>query len=160
MLINCTYGGLFTPYVARYEPCLLFIYNGPQTFAVTVMDGPFGVSLYPYFDPSKVSLTSVEHTPLGRYPSYFEAQAVIDSPNFEEHVMQNRRLMEARIAEYVPWFKNTYTYDSYAVSIRAFPSSAADRRTAHVFKESKVIAVLPGKIGGIFETLAEIRSLI
>ena len=123
------------------------------------MDGPFGVSLYPYYETGKVSLTSVEHTPLGRYATYYEAQEAIASSEFERNVETNRELMEQRIATYIPWFRETYTYDSFSCAIRALPASAADRRTAHVSVEGNVISVLPGKIGGIFDTLEEIKKL-
>ena len=45
--INCTYGGEGTPGVEYLEPCIMFLFDGPSDRAVTVMDGPHGVSMYP-----------------------------------------------------------------------------------------------------------------
>lgn len=147
--INTTYGGLSTELAARYEPCLLFIYSGPQTHAVTVMDGPFGTSLYPYYESGFCSLTSVEHTPLGRYSSYYEAYAAMNDKDFPANVEINRGMMEDRISKYVPWFKDCFKYHGFDAAIRSLPLSAADRRTHHVSRRGNIISVLPGKISSV-----------
>ena len=160
IFINCTYGGLPTPGVERYEPCVLFIYEGPTHYAVTVMDGPFGVSMYPYFQDGYVSLTSVEHTPIGKYKTMDEARKAENEFIGSAAYKKAERLMRKRMSQYLPWFNDNYRLVSHSMSIRALPGSLADRRTCHATRKGNVISVLPGKISGIFKVMDEIRSLL
>ena len=161
LVLNCTYGALPTPGVARYEPCVLYIYEGRQEYACTVMDGPFGVSMYPYFEDGYVSLTSVEHTPIAICDSFQEAQsAVAEAEAYTGWLDKNRNAMEDRMAHYLPWFRDNYRYRSHSIAIRSLPGSAADRRTCHCYRDGNVVSVLPGKISGIFKIEREIKEII
>lgn len=166
-VVDCTYGALGNNKVARYEPCVTFRFLGPLHFALTVMDGPKGVSLFPYtpchtfysrqdMHLGFCTLTSVEETPIGKFPTYAEAVAAMTefrtSPLAKAAVVEK---MLEKILRYIPWFCDKYKLDSNPLyGIRAMPSSVSDARITHVDLDPEnpsVVRILPGKISAVHD---------
>lgn len=142
-----------------YEPTLLLYYDGPRDFpAVTLVDGPL-CSIYPTEVDNLYTLSSVPHTPLGRFESADQARACRDSVS-AELVDQRRRQMEAQIARYVPAFKDMFRFAGPQLSIKTKPVGAFDDRSCHVLQDGRVFTVLSGKIDTIFFAVERILSLV
>ncbi len=160
-VIDCTFGSFDIHAVEWFEPCAMALYRGDDDFALTVMDGPEGTSLYPYYKPGQVSLTTVEHTPLRRCDSMAMARSTIErffeSTAWQEQV---RCDMEERMMRYLPRIREEYTPDGWACSVRVKPISGSDRRAIVVTpnEERKIITVFPGKITGIFDAWEVVRG--
>lgn len=155
--IDCTYGANVAYNIDRYEPCVLFLYEGPTDRAVTIMDGPFGASLYPYPDDGIVSLTSVEHTPLAKCRTWGEAQTTIERLTTAD-LAKVRAGMVTAISDYVPWFRDVFRHVGHAISTRALPASMADRRTVMLTEQPWGVSVLPGKMSGIFRAERAVKA--
>jgi hypothetical protein len=122
IVIDCTYNALELSsdrIDCFYEPCLTFLYKYVGTESdhpsVTLIDGDFG-SLYRYLDPSTTdklyTLTSVKHTPINQFGTYFNAEKCIR--NFEKlELERKRKLFEEEIANYVPEFYSNFGIHPY-----------------------------------------------
>lgn len=142
-----------------YEPTLLLYYEGPKDFpAVTLVDGPL-CSIYPTEVEGLYTLSSVPHTPLGRFTSADQARACRDAVS-ADLVNLKRRDMEAQVARYVPGFSDTFRFVGPQLSIKTKPVGAFDDRSCHVLQNDRVFTVLSGKIDTIFFAVERILSLV
>ncbi len=165
--IDCTFGTFDIHDVEWYEPCCMALYEDTRErdLALTVMDGPAGVSLYPYYIEGLVSLTSVAETPLRRCESMYEARMVIDQ-FLKKEVWQEqiRTKMEERILRYFPSFDGGYVQadPGWATAVRVKPVSGSDRRSVVITpqEDRRVITVFPGKITGIFDAWEQVEEII
>jgi len=140
----------------------MILYEGDDDFALTVMDGPMGASIYPWYQTGLVSLTTVEHTPIHRSRTMEEALSKIDHFRGSE-VRQDgvRNRMEERVSRYHPAFTKEYRHQDFALSVRVKPKSSSDRRAYVISKPSdRVIRVFPGKITGILKAAKSVENMI
>lgn len=162
LIIDCTYGSFGHKMIHHYEPCIMLVYTGPKDFALTIMDGPFGVSIYPWWDEkeSGITMTSVKFTPLAKCTSYIDALRYIQpevAPGLLNRVIDE---MEKQISRYLPSFQSMYNYHKYLTSIRLKPATIADTRTCMIEREGNLITVLPGKISAIFKAFELVKNLL
>lgn len=159
-VIDATWGHYCRPPInLYYEPTILLYYEASEPFpAVTMVDGPL-CSIYPTEDPSIYTLSSVPHTPLGRYDTAEAAHQALAAITTET-VNTKTALMEAQIARYVPAFKDVFTFMAPQLSIKTKPTGAFDDRSCHVYQEGRVFTVMSGKIDTIFFAVERILSMI
>jgi hypothetical protein len=159
-VIDATWGHLTKPPInLYYEPTLLLYYeaNGPFP-AITMVDGPLG-SIYPTEDPSLFTLSTVRHTPLGRFESGAEARAVLAAVD-RDLVAAKMKTMEDQMIAYVPGFRDVFRFVGPQLSIKTKPTGSFDDRSCYVFKEGRVFSVMSGKIDTIFFAAERILSAI
>ena len=159
--IDCTFGAFGCEGIDVYEPCIMHLYNGPGTTAITMMDGPFG-SLYPWQGTDMISLTAVQHTPMGKVKTYEEARYRVNEFKGNHALVEhNRNEMEKVITAYVPWFHEKWKWEKEVYSIRGVPFSRADSRQCIVTKaDDRLISVQPGKIDAIFSAAQRVENII
>jgi hypothetical protein len=159
-LIDATWGHLTRPPVeVYYEPTILLYYEGPSSFpAITLVDGPLG-SIYPTEDPSLFTLSSVMHTPIGRFDNAEAARQALSSVD-RDLVREKVDRMEGQIAQYVPTFKDCFRFIGPQLSIKTKPSGRFEDRSCYVFKTGRLFSVMSGKIDTIFFAVERILSLI
>lgn len=156
--IDCTFGMFGTHPVEWVEPCVMLIFSGPTDRAVTIMDGPEGVSLYP-FDEQHVSLTSVSETPFARCETMADAYRAIGTLT-PQKIDQIKKRMIARLDAFWPSFADAYRFHSHVTAPRVKPISASDRRACVVTPNDDVITVFPGKISGVFEAERRVLDIL
>lgn len=160
LAIDCTFCANHNVGVARYEPCVTFLYEGPTDMALTIMDGPFP-SLYPWDEHRRLlSLTSARHTPFCRAETYEEARAALNAVTAAS-LAARRVLMEDDFATYFPAFRDVYRNVDALFGIRAMPRSASDARLVECrWVESRTIAVRAGKIDAVFAAVRQIQGML
>ena len=159
-LIDATWGHFTKPPIELfYEPTLLLYYEANCEFpAITMVDGPL-CSIYPTEDPGLYTLSSVPHTPLGRFSTSAAARQALDA--VDPALIANKvELMEQQIMRYVPGFKDVFRFIGPQLSIKTKPSGSFDDRSCYVFKTGRVFSVMSGKIDTIFFAVERILSLI
>lgn len=158
LTIDCTFGAFDIHPVEWVEPCIMMLFEGPTNRAVTIMDGPEGVSVYP-FDDRSVSLTSVSETPLERCKTMWDARKRIELISQKELTKIHNKMVD-RITRYMPDFTKTYKYLGNVMAPRVKPISASDRRSTVINHYGKVITVFPGKISGVFDAERKVKEII
>lgn len=156
--IDCTFCALDRHNVARYEPCVTYVYSGDYDRAVTIMDGPFP-SIYPHYEKGTVSVTSAKYTPLAKVKTSEEAQAVIEDTTHEDLRRRRMDLEEDMNRFYAP-FPEQYHYVDAKLAVRAMPLSGADSRIFEVHENDGVIRMRSGKIDAIFSAAEEIKRIL
>lgn len=158
--VDATWGHYRKPPISLYyEPTLLLYYEGPATFpAVTMVDGPL-CSVYPTEDSSIFTLSSVPHTPLGRFAGAAEARAALSTVDCAA-VNAKRFQMERQISRYIPDFSGIFRFIGPQLSIKTKPTGAYDDRSCHVYREGRTFYVMSGKIDTIFFAVERILSLM
>lgn len=159
-VIDATWGHLSKPPIDLfYEPTMLLYYEANEAFpAITMVDGPL-CSVYPTEDPDIFTLSSVIHTPLGRFNSAAEARAVV--ANLDRNVVADKVAgMEAQIMRYVPGYKDVFRFMGPQLSIKTKPAGSFDDRSCYVYKTGRVFSVMSGKIDTIFFAVERILSMI
>lgn len=142
-----------------YEPTLLLYYEGPPDFpAITLVDGPL-CSIYPTEIQGLFTLSSVPHTPLGRFKTSVEARSARDAVSSSD-VARKRALMEDQVCRYVPEFRDIFKIAGPQLSMKTKPVGASDDRSCNVFKNGQVFTVLSGKIDTIFFAVERILSYL
>jgi hypothetical protein len=123
-----------------------------------MVDGPL-CSIYPTEDPNLYTLSSVPHTPLGRFGSGQEARDVLAKV---DHALVAAKVeaMETQISRYVPSFKDVFRFIGPQLSIKTKPVGSFDDRSCYVFKMGRIFSVMSGKIDTIFFAVERILSLI
>lgn len=157
LFIDATWGALRSageePDV-YYEPTLLLYYRlcGGETArefpAVTLVDGALW-AIYPTQTPQLYTLSSVTHTPLGRYRSKAEAYSRLATID-EETVARKRHEMEAEVAFYIPSFHDLFEFAGPQFAIKTKPTGLSDNRACGVRFDGRSISVQSGKIDNIF----------
>ena len=160
LLIDASWGQhLGMPMAFYYEPTILLYYETDSPFpAVTFVDGPL-CSVYPTEDPSIYTLSSVPHTPLGRFTVAAEAQRVRDGV-CAETVEAKVRAMEEQVSRYLPSFRENFRLIGPQLSIKTKPVGNFDDRSCSVFRRGRVFHVMSGKIDTIFFAMERILSFI
>ncbi|KAL9649347.1 hypothetical protein ABK040_016175 [Willaertia magna] len=174
--INCTYNTFSnTPNLQQfYEPCITLLYkdirsNPYPRVAMTVMDGKF-VSLFPYIaNPEdeqsgqvKYTLTHVEHTPLGQYNTFKEAEKRrLDVENdFEGQVLPRIPLFESGILHHYPSFKEHFQYFGFFTSMKTKTYGVSDARECTVETEGRLISVMSGKVNSLHVAEDVVKGII
>ncbi len=142
-----------------YEPTILLYYETDQPFpAVTFVDGPL-CSVYPTEAPSIYTLSSVPHTPLGRFTVAGDARRVRDATSADT-VMAKVGAMEAQVSRYLPTFKENFRFVGPQLAIKTKPVGNFDDRSCSVFRRGRIFHVMSGKIDTIFFAMERILSFI
>lgn len=163
-LVDCTWGHLTrTGVECYYEPTILLYYRGePDHPALTLVDGPLP-SLYRTEERGRFTLSSVLHTPLGRYPSAAEAVARRDSVD-SALVAEKRAAMEAQISAFIPDFRDRFAFDGVQLAVKTKPLGRSDDRSCSVTLRGRVFTMLSGKIDTIFfgaqDVIAKIEGIL
>lgn len=158
--IDATWGGL-SDYSKSvfYEPTLLLYYETTLVHAaITFVDGDL-CSIYPTEQPNVHTLSSVPHTPLGRFACKKRAEeclARVDAALIRE----KRSAMEDQVREFYPTFTEKFKFLEPQLSVKTKILGTADDRSCYVEKERRTFRVLSGKIDTIFSAMAEILNLI
>jgi len=160
LLVDASWGQqLGMPMPFFYEPTILLYYETDEAFpAVTFVDGPL-CSVYPTEDPNIFTLSSVPHTPLGRFDSAAQARNVRDGASHET-VEAKVRAMEEQVGRYLPTFKESFRFVGPQLSIKTKPVGNFDDRSCSVFRRGRVFHVMSGKIDTIFFAMERILSFI
>lgn len=160
-LIDATWGHLKAPPIdVFYEPTLLLYYEGPIGYpAITMVDGSL-CSVYPTEDPSIYTLSSVTHTPLGKFATGGEARAFCQKEISQDLVDRKRRLMEEQISLYLPDFRDVFRYAAPQVSIKTKLIGVHDDRSCYVYQHGRSFNVMSGKIDTIFVATEKILSAL
>jgi enamine deaminase RidA (YjgF/YER057c/UK114 family) len=155
LVVNCTYNMLNPIQFDHYEMFVTLLYkiNAPQTFAYTIMDGPF-FSIYPYdIDNNIYTVTSVIH---GVAYSGLSTNYTLSSKHLET-IVQN---MDTQISEYIPEWKSVVQYESYYTSWKTkHYTKTDDRSLKHLYKDG-VLNLYGGKITGIFDAEKIVLSIL
>jgi hypothetical protein len=158
-VIDATWGHRGLPIPVIYEPTLLLYYEASERVpAITLVDGPL-CSVYPTEDPKIYTLSSVVHTPLGRFDNAAAAEACRDGLT-AELVAAKRLAMEAQIKVNMPRFSDLFRFMGIQLAIKTKPIGSFDDRSCHVYQKGRVFTVLSGKIDTVFFATERILSLI
>ena len=135
-----------------YEPTILFYLrlklNGKFP-AITLMDGSFA-SIYPTEVDNVYTLSSVEHTPCGKYFHKRDAYDFLE--NISNEFIENKwDLMQKEISLYVENFNEQFELIKPQFSIKTKPVSKSDDRSLRLKRIGNYFSVLPGKIDNIFQ---------
>ena len=160
LLIDASWGqhcGMPMPFF--YEPTILLYYETDLPFpAVTFVDGPL-CSVYPTEDPSIFTLSSVPHTPLGRFTNAAEARRARDEVTAET-VNAKMAAMEDQVSRYLPTFKESFRFVGPQLALKTKPVGRFDDRSCSVFRRGRIFHVMSGKIDTIFFAMERILSFI
>jgi hypothetical protein len=158
LVIDATWGHhTKVPMSVMYEPTVLLYYETKSFFpAITFVDGPL-CSIYPTENPNIYTLSSVPHTPIGRFSTAAEARQAKNSVNAEV-INQKIKAMEEQVLHYVPTFKEHFRYLGPQTSIKTKPVGGYDDRSCYVFREGNVFSVMSGKIDTVFFAVDRILS--
>jgi len=159
-VIDATWGHFSKPPIDLfYEPTLLLYYEANRDFpAVTLVDGPL-CSIYPTEDPGLYTLSSVPHTPLGRFSTGEAARQALDAVD-SALIDRKVQLMEEQITRYVPGFKDVFRFIGPQLSVKTKPAGRFDDRSCYVYKAGRLFSVMSGKIDTIFFAVERILALI
>ena len=150
-------GGLPMPVI--YEPTLLLYYEARERVpAVTLVDGPL-CSVYPTEDPAIYTLSSVPHTPLGRFDNAAAAAHCRDSVT-ADLVETKRRAMETQISVNMPGFGDRFRFMGIQLAMKTKPIGNFDDRSCHVSRQGRCFVVMSGKIDTIFFATERILTMI
>jgi hypothetical protein len=154
-VVDCTWGAihemnedLLNYY---YEPTILLYYKKKERWdfpAITMMDGMFG-SIYPTEKKDIYTLSSVKHTPCGKFETKKEAYKFLGKDK-EKLIEVKRNLIENEIIKYIPNFKKYFEYISPQFAIKTKPKINNDDRSVMLSRNGNYFNVMPGKIDNIF----------
>lgn len=158
--IDATWGqNAKLPIGVYFEPTLLLYYEARQPFpAITLVDGPLS-SVYPTEDRDIFTLSSVTHTPLGRFATAAEARHVRDNVGLDL-VERKRRAMEDEIMVNVPAFRDVFQFVGIQTAIKTKPLGKSDDRSCYVYRDGRIFSVMSGKIDTIFFATERILSML
>lgn len=142
-----------------YEPTLLLYYEcRTRVPAITLVDGPL-CSVYPTEDSEIYTLSSVTHTPLGRFATASEARYGRDQVD-RSLINAKRVAMEDEISRHVPAFRDLFRFQGAQLSMKTKPVGDYDDRSCYVFRDGRIFSVLSGKIDTVFFATERILSSI
>ncbi len=155
--VNCTYNQ-FHPIPGLevfYEPDLMLIYSrrdGRQDMAITIMDGDLA-SIYPLDKANQktatYTLSSVQHTPLGKYETYPEAEARLAEID-EAFVAGIRPRFEEVFITYYPALLEEFVYEGFFTTTKTKMRLRSHSRELVTCAEGHLLHVFSGKINNIF----------
>ena len=105
------------------------------------------------------TLSSVPHTPLGRFNSARDARAVLDRVD-TALVTDKARLMEEQIKRYIPAFSDTFRFVGPQLAMKTKPLGSFDDRSCYVYQNGRIFSVMSGKIDTIFFATERILSML
>lgn len=151
-VIDATWGHLTDiDYDCFYEPTLLlyYRYKGEGEYpAITMVDGPL-CSIYPTEKDGIYTLSSVKHTPLGKYDTSAEAKQRLR--DFSDAELQSKiEIMQKHVEQFVPDFSQNFEYVAPQLNIKTKLLGEHDDRSCYVKTEDRMISVFSGKIDTIF----------
>jgi hypothetical protein len=152
-MIDCTWGHFTEDPNFYYEPTLLLYYEIlNDSFvgnALTLVDGNL-FSIYPTEHKSIITLSSVTHTPIGKFKSSAEARNVASKINTED-ILAKKNLFEDEVRKFFPTFNDIYAYSSPQIAIKTKPYGSDDDRSCYIKKVSnRKIICLSGKVDNLF----------
>lgn len=158
--IDATFCANSSAGVDRFEPCLIPLLEGPSDTAITIVDLPTGVSLYPWAEERNLcSLSSAQWTPFSKScKTYAEARAILDGLTKADLDAQAEGMI-ASMERFYPAIRE-YKVMEYRTSIRAMPLSGADTRLVDVQHDGNLIRVRAGKIDAIIAAEQEVRRIM
>lgn len=162
--IDCTFCAGSSAGIARYEPCVMGLLEGPIDRALTVMDGPFP-SVYPWDEEEHLSsITSASLTPMAKCATYEEAQFLLDHTSYAGTMDRAEHMVE-QMARFWPEVRERYKLVMVRTGIRAQPASAADARFCAIERSTGefgevLLTVRPGKIDSVMHAEREVRALL
>ncbi len=159
VLINCTNCAFLASrrWPVRYEPCVTFHYESACDAAFTFVDGPF-LTIYPASD-STVSAYSVRKSRLGAFDDGQDAlRRMNDISRSELSALQ--RAMEADVAELLTEFPFDRRSARPSLSMRSMIVSGCDDRTYRVWRDGRIMHVLPGKIDAVIDAADHVAACL
>ena len=152
-VVDATWGSLGPPRADCYfEPTVLLYYRqrcGLEPFpAVTLVDGDLW-SIYPTDTKGIYTVSSVAHTPLGRFTTKAEAYHRLRATS-EADIVAKRLSIEREVREVFPQFNDCFEYQGPQFSIKTKPVGRTDDRSASIRREGRIFRVQSGKIDTIF----------
>lgn len=167
LTIDCTFCAGSGAGIARYEPCVMGLLEGPTHQALTVMDGPFP-SIYPWDELQDLSsITSASLTPLAKCATYKEAEHVLQHSS--RATLDDRcDAMLEQMAKFWPACRDLYRLVDVRTGIRAQPLSASDSRYCAIRFAASLspqdlggtITVQPGKIDSVLVAEEQILQFL
>lgn len=159
-LVDATWGSVLPiEHPVFYEPTILLYYRSKiGSFALTMVDGNL-CSIYPTDKPEVFTLSSVTHTPLGRFESMTAARSYLNSVD-NILIQEKRRLMEEQVRRYMPDFCEKFEFIEPQLSVKTKIIGATDDRSCYVDKQGRKFVVMSGKIDTIFYASEMILSMI
>jgi hypothetical protein len=150
-IIDTTWGSISDSILNfYYEPTLLLYYSSNVNFpAITLVDGPL-LSIYPTELSNQYSLSSVTHTPLGRFSLKSEAYKFLSDISPLD-ILNKRLLMEKEVKNFFCDFDNYFSFISPQLSIKTKPLGLEDNRNMSVYRKDNYFKVISGKIDNIFQ---------
>ncbi|WP_132251107.1 FAD-dependent oxidoreductase [Methylobacterium segetis] len=157
-VVDATWGHLLrADFDVFYEPTVLLYFEAsPNLPAITFVDGPL-YSIYPTEEPKIYTLSSVPHTPLGRYYSAEEARTARDRVDTAT-IRAKLKVMTEQAQENVRNFPDLYKFIGPQISIKTKLSGSSDDRSCYVGRRGRLFTVLSGKIDTIFHATERILS--
>ncbi|OFC70466.1 hypothetical protein BFC18_13000 [Alteromonas confluentis] len=159
-VIDATWGSVLPiEYPVFYEPTILLYYRSKiGSFALTMVDGNL-CSIYPTDTADIFTLSSVTHTPLGRFDKMITAKEFLNSVD-STLIRTKRSLMEEQVRRYMPDFLDKFEFVGPQLSIKTKLVGATDDRSCYVNKQGRTFVVMSGKIDTIFYASEAILSMI
>lgn len=159
-MVDATWGHFSRVQIETYfEPTLLLYFEAePGIPALTFVDGPL-YSIYPTEERTIYTLSSVPHTPLGRYATADEARRVRDAVD-SSLVEAKRAAMVEQALENVPSFRDRFRFLGPQIAIKTKPVGNSDDRSCYVGRQGRVFTVMSGKIDTIFFATERILTMI
>ena len=155
IIINCTYNQLSPIEYEKYELYISLIYKiDIDTFAITIMDGPF-FSIYPYDIENRLyTVTSVEHGVI------YSGTSLIDASISNGQLTETREKIERLLDEYIDNWRNKFIYEGYNLSWKTKAATTTDDRSVRINRDGNVINIYGGKITGIFNAEKYIEKVL
>ncbi|WP_445396779.1 NAD-binding protein [Zobellella sp. An-6] len=159
-VIDATWGSLLPiDHPVFYEPTLLLYYRSKiGSYALTMVDGNL-CSIYPTEAADIFTLSSVTHTPLGKYNTMAAARHYLSQVDASV-IDSKRKLMEEQVKRYMPEFCEKFEYIAPQLSVKTKIIGATDDRSCYVSKQGRKFVVMSGKIDTIFYASESILSMI
>ncbi|KAI8816574.1 uncharacterized protein EV422DRAFT_279253 [Fimicolochytrium jonesii] len=155
--IDCTYNHMTSSQriPCYFEPCLTLLYRSThhhtRPASYTIIDGDF-ISLFEYRGEDGqllYTLTSVPHTPLGRFEKAADAEALMKTFT-EEDAQKLRPLFEEQAQHFIQGFSEDYHYAGHFVSCKTKLKSSSANRECVEHHTARTICLFGGKITGVF----------
>lgn len=159
-IVDATWGSVSKiDHPVFFEPTILLYYRSKiGSYALTMVDGDL-CSVYPTDKEDVFTLSSVKHTPLGRFDSMLDARSFLNQVD-SKLIEVKRRLMEEQVSRYMPDFCEKFEYIEPQLSVKTKIAGATDDRSCYVAKHGRKFVVMSGKIDTIFYASETILSMI
>ncbi|KAI9105558.1 hypothetical protein DFS34DRAFT_681748 [Phlyctochytrium arcticum] len=164
--LDCTFNHMTSSSIIKcyFEPCLTLLYRFKKPGnsippSHTIIDGNF-VSLFEYRGEKGellFTLTSVSHTPLGRFDLAKDAETFMESYT-EADVQKRRPIFEEQAANFIKDFMVDYEYAGYFLSCKTKLKSNSANRECVEHHTGRTMTLFGGKITGVFHAEQFVRQ--